>query len=519
MTDINRKKLLRRVRRQRVQTDTHHHHRPGLARRDFLRRIGIGAGAIAASTQLPILGRMRQALAQTTTPGYKALVCVFLDGGNDDNNLLIPTAGELRDQYVAGRGVLALTEGLHALTPANTSQAFGVNPSCPGIAQLFNQGDLSFVANVGMLAYPIANREEYRNNAVPLPLQLFSHSDQQVQWQTGIADQPFRTGWGGKVATELDALNGAGERIPMAVSLDGTSSFLIGDTVSQYVLKASGVSTLSGYGTDYSGAVNPDGSYRLDRDQGRRLKMLDDIAAFARSDADALFAGEHARVYGRARDAEAKVGNALVEAAAAEAAGGFLFDDIFASAGATDDLGDQLKMVARVIAGRNATGNTRQIFFVRYGGFDTHSAQAGAHGPLMTELSAALKGFWDSLVALGVENDVTTFTASEFNRTFTPNGEDTQAGADHAWGGHAMIMGGAVDGQKIFGTFPSLVVGAEMDVDNSRGRFFPTTSVDQYSAVLAHWLGVDTGGIDAMFPNLGRFDDPFLPGSSLRFFG
>ncbi len=493
--------------------------RVAIHRRQFLKSACAGVGMAAVSSQLEMMNKMRSVMAQTGGGGYKALVCVFLEGGNDSSNLLIPTGGELRDQYVEGRGILALTSGLHALSPTNTTQQFGLNPNCGGLADLFNAGNLSFLANVGMLAYPFSSREEYRDGLVPRPLQLFSHSDQQVQWQTGIADQAFRTGWGGKVATALDPLNGSGDRIPMAVSVDGTSSFLIGDTVSQYVLNANGVSSLDGYGTSYSGAVNADGTYRLDRDQGRRLSMLDEIASIARDDDQDLFAGEHARVYGRARDAEAKVSAALAEATAAETGGAFSFDDLFTAAGATDDLGNQLKMVARLIAGRAATGNTRQIFFVRYGGFDTHQAQLGAHAPLMAELSAAFKGFWDSLNAIGMQDAVTTFTSSEFNRTFSPNGTNSSAGADHAWGGHAMVMGGGVDGRKIFGAFPSLVVGSEMDVDSSRGRFFPTTSVEQYSAVLANWFGVDSGGLEVIFPNLSRFDDPFGAGANLRLFG
>ena len=182
------------------------------------------------------------------------------------------------------------------------------------------------------------------------------------------------------------------------------------------------------------------------------------------------------------------------------------FDTIFASAATS--LGDQLKMIAKLIAGRSALGNNRQIFFCQVSGYDTHQVQLSSHASLMTELSNALKAFYDTTVALGVDGAVTTFTMSDFNRTFTPNGTDTTGGSDHAWGGHAIAMGGSVFGKKLYGAFPSLKLGTNNDTDKNRGRWIPTTSVDQYSAVLAKWFGVDSNSMSAIFPNLPRFDDP-----------
>ena len=478
-----------------------------LPRRGFLKSMCAGATLAATTSQLSLLAGARSVAAQAGD--YKALVCVFLSGGNDSNNLLIPMSGDRRDEYETGRGVLALSDGLHPLNPdPDTAGEFGVHPSCSGIANMYNSGALAFVANVGTLAHPIVDRDAYLAGSVPLPRGLFAHNSQQALWQTGIADQRSRTGWGGELGDRVGPL-GADLKL---VSTAGNANFLVGQHQPLYVMSSSGAVSLSGLGTKaapYSDAVDSDGNY-LDTNEGRRLSMTERLAQMAQSSGDP-FAGHYASVFDRARATESTVRDVFALASDT----GVDFDGIFADA--DDSLSSQLKMVARLIAGRAAGTSNRQIFFVRARSFDQHNRLLEIHEARMNEVNAALFGFWQSLTALGAEDLVTTFTASEFNRTLTPNRSGAEAGADHAWGGHSMVMGGAVDGGKIFGTFPSLAIGQGLDVSD-RGRFIPTTSVEQYSAVLANWFGVNPDELPMIFPNLSRFDDP-LTHVRLQLFG
>ena len=501
------------------------------SRRDFLRQSACASlGVTGLVNALAHMRLMTAAMAQGGTGGgYKALVCLFLNGGHDANNLLVP-AGDaasdpLRADYEAGRGVLALPSAtLAPLTVPAATQAFsrhhgglvppmGVHPEAAPLAALFNSGDLAFVSNVGTLAWPVATRQDYLDGIVPLPPQLFSHSDQQTQWQSSIPDKPFTSGWGGRAADLLNASynDPASSKVSMSISLAGINSFQIGTTgeVVQYVVKETGTLPLSGFGTDYSSALNPDGSYKT-TDTGLRFKAFEDIMRLTH---DNLHEEEYNRIVARARATEGTIGAALTAASAS----GVDFDALFA--GADSKLGDQLKMVARLIAGRGVLGNNRQVFFCQVGGYDTHQTLLTSHAELVTELANAMSAFHDALQALGVWNDVTTFTASDFNRTFTANNADAaKAGSDHAWGSHAMVMGGAVNGGDIYGHFPSLKLGAaggSIDAGGgNRGRWIPDVSVDQYSAVLASWMGAGSNELEAIFPNLPRFDDPFATASA-----
>lgn len=505
------------------------------SRRDFLRQTTCASLGLTGLVNMLAHMRLITAAVAEGSPdggGYKALVCIFLNGGNDSNNMLLPigdpTSDELRADYESARGILALDRSIcHTLNvPASTqvfqkhhgatTPAMGVHPTAQPLAELFNAGDLAFVCNAGTLAYPIATRNEYRNDLVPVPPQLFSHSDQQVQWQSSIPDKPFTSGWGGRIADLMNASYNANAKVSMSISLDGINSFQIGTSgaVTQYAVTRSGALSLNGFGTNYSNAYldpnNPSAGYKTS-DTGQRLRALEKVMQLTH---DNLLEDEYSKIFDRARSTEGVI-NAATTAAAAT---GVDFDAKFATA--DSKLGDQLKMVAKLIAGRNTLGNERQIFFVQVGGYDTHQVHLNSHGNLMEELASALKAFRDTLSdpSITMFDNVTTFTASDFSRTFTPNGDDAAtSGSDHAWGGHCIVMGGSVQGGNLYGHYNPLKTGdtsGSFDSSSSRGRWIPDTSVDQYASVMARWMGVGSSELETIFPNLPRFDDPLTTSSA-----
>lgn len=493
---------------------------------------------------------MQGVLNAQVTSDYRALVCVFLAGGNDSNNTLIPFSGTARTDYATGRGVLAIPTGTDAsnpleelfahqlsTVPAEVAAAdplggylgtFATHPQCGYIRDMFNADELAFVCNVGTLVQPGITRANY--SASKKPPQLFSHSDQVTQWQSSVPDQPFTSGWGGRIADILDPVHNSAGTASMSISIAGVNSFQVSPTglVTPYVMRSSGVVGLSGYtggspSTTYGGAVvNPsilfqDSNY-LTNERGRRLRAFEQILQMTNN---SLMENAYNGVMMSARVTEGVVGSALAVTAAGN---GSTLDTHFTNAFAgaepginlNNDFTNQMKLVARLIAGRNELGNNRQIFFVQLGGFDTHTTQipsvgnvyATGHTGLMNYLNRTLKAFRDSLQALGVWNNVVTCTASDFTRTFTANKTDSSAGSDHAWGGHALVMGGPVLGGRLYGKFPPLKLGGaanSIDATGSSGRWIPSTAVDQYAAVLAHWLGVSTTDLPTIFPNLTRF--------------
>ena len=491
-----------------------------MSRRAFIRQTSCAAlGITGLVNTLAHLTLTRAALAQTTpATDYKALVVLFLYGGNDSNNMLMPRLGHPGyTDYKASRGVLGILDpndpayvaGRPASIPlASGGQGLGVHPSLQPLANLFAAGELAFVANVGTLAYPLT-RAQYQAGSVPIPIQLFSHSDQQIEWQSSVADKPFVSGWGGRVADLLKQAGYAGDKVSLSLTMSGINSLQVGSEVTQYSVGPNGAVELSGYGTGYSSGRNADGTYRTNS-TGVRLKAFDEITAYTHQH---LLEEGYNQVVRSARASEALIGTAFTAAAAS----GVDIDALFA--GATTSLGTQLRTIAKLIAGRNSLDNRRQIFFCSVGGYDTHADQLNSHNGLMAELGTSLQAFSNALVALGVNDNVLTMTHSDFTRTFTPNGTDaTKAGSDHGWGGHHIVMGGPVLGGQIYGTFPSLKIGLDQDAGNSgRGRWIPTSSVDQYAAVAARWLGVESSAMDAIFPNLGRFNDPFGASANLGY--
>lgn len=498
-------------------------------RRTFLRQAACAAlGATALVNTISCLHLTSAALAQgASKDDYKALVCIFLTGGNDANNLLIPAGSAasdpLRADYEYGRGNLAIADVDNGLVIPASTRAFmkhfgtykplmAAHPSAPEIATLFNGGELAFVCNVGTLAEPIETRNAYLNGSVLVPDDLFSHSDQRMAWQTSVPTSHSTTGWGGRTADLLhESFNADGSQVSMSISLAGINTFQrsVLDATRPFAVGTDGVKSLIDFGNShdpYKDAYHEGGSfvnptYRENR-TGARLQALENLVRLSRSN---LLAQDYAGKVVNARVLEQTIGAAI--SAASES--GVDFDQHFNSA--QTDLGDQLKVVAQLIAGRSELGNRRQIFFVSVDGYDIHKEHLPAHAQLLGELSTALMAFRNVLQAMGDWNNVVTFTASDFNRTFSSNGSDVSAGTDHAWGGHAMVMGGPVHGGNLYGHFPSLKVGdhaESIDAQYGRGRWIPAVAVDQYSAVLARWLGVESSAMDEIFPNLHRFDDP-----------
>jgi uncharacterized protein (DUF1501 family) len=459
---------------------------PESSRRRFLGQCCAAVGTtgfLSALSNLRLIGAAASPGNGPTTPNtaaaiasdYKALVCVFLAGGNDANNLIVPT-GSGYAGYAAARSILALpSSALLSLAPKTTDgRTFGLHPSLAELNTLFTAGKTALLANVGTLVYP-TTRAQYLTKTVPLPPQLFSHADQQVQWQHSVPDGAPSTGWGGRIADLVNAFN-SNNQISMSVSLDGTNIFQVGNRVSQYAVSTSGAITFAG---------NTGGNNSLSYQAQRDIFNQSQPGLF-----DAAFAG----ISGSSITNSDSLNTTLATAPA------------IATAFPTTALGNQLKMVARLIAASPSLGLKRQVFFVRAHGWDLHSAQvdqanrvAGAHAALFQELSQGLNAFYNATTELGVANQVTAFTASDFGRSYRSNGE----GSDHGWGNHQLIVGGAVKGGDIYGRMPNLTI--DGPDDTGQGRWIPTTSVDEYAATLATWFGVSATDLPTVLPNVGRF--------------
>jgi uncharacterized protein (DUF1501 family) len=483
-----------------------------ITRRDFIRRTACAAvGTAAMTAAIRDLRFMNAAVAQSNITDYKALVCIFLQGGNDSNNLILPTLQSQYNNYAAIRTpVLAIPQS--AILPVTSldgdGNTYGLHPSCPELQTIFGEGKLAFLFNTGTLVYPIT-RAEYLAGTTATPPQLFSHADQQTQWQTSVPDQPPTTGWGGRCADLLNAVQ-PGAPISLMVSLAGANTFEVGNIVQQYSVSTSGAISLSMPGTPSGGAST------------NRLPTLMNILGLPYTN---LQSQAYAGVAEQAINSGALLNNAISNTAAAT----YWTNDFpvkitppEGGAAFTSTLSPQLQMVARLIAAGSTSaanggfGMKRQIFFCQVGGYDLHTGQTdysnnnpnnvliGAHTNLLAELSQSIYAFQRAMEQLGLSNNVTCFTASDFGRTFPSNGQ----GSDHGWGSHHLILGGAVNGQRTYGQFPALTVNGPNDT--STGRWIPTTAIDQYFATLATWFGVDNSNLSTVFPNIGRFAAPNL---------
>ncbi len=453
-----------------------------VTRRRMLKAIA-GAGAISATGTLDGLG-LSAALAQSApVTDYKALVCVFLFGGNDANNLVVPLDPAEYNLYATARGAqagggVALTQAqLLAIKPKLLNKDYGLHPAMVGMKTLFDGGKMAVTANVGTLAEPLT-KAEYAAASKARPEQLFSHSDQQLQWQTSISKGIVRTGWGGRMADVIGPSNGS--NFPMITSIAGSAVYLNGNTPRLLAIPSTGSFGLSTFGNAAAETARVTALKNImNLNAGNDfVREADDLFAQAIGASDLL--------------------NPIITA------NNTTITPIFANA--TSSIGNQLRQVAKLIEARNTIGLKRQIFFVSLGGFDTHTNQITLQNNLFGQLDAALKAFYDATVQMGVANQVTAFTMSDFGRTLKPA---SGGGSDHGWGSHQMMVGGAVRGQEFYGTFPNQTLGGPNDV-STNGRYIPTTSVDQYGATLAKWFGVAPSDMSTVFPNIGRFSNTDL---------
>ena len=445
-------------------------------RRDFIRNGSAIAAATAAFGHYP-----GAAFAQGVGTGapfndYKALVCVFMYGGNDCFNMLVPTSNAEYNVYAASRQNMAIDQGtLLAINPLTSDGAtYGLHPSMTGLQGLFESNRMALVNNVGPLVEPTI-KDDFYNQSVLLPPQLFSHNDQQDQWQSLKGVVPSKTGWAGRIA-DLIRTNVAGQQLATNASLFGNTLFQSADETVPYVMGNSGPLQFPGFADPNDPNADP--------------ILIEQRLAFERilgASYDSIYERGFAEVQQRAVSTADLVTNALNNAPALN------------TAFPISQLGTELNTVARLIASRAELGMQRQIFFVAIGGFDTHDDQLSNQPDLLADVSDSMTAFYDATVELGVSDSVTSFTQSDFGRTLTSNGD----GTDHAWGGIQMVVGDAVNGRNMYGSFPDLALDGPDDVGG--GRLIPTTAADQYAATLAKWFGIPDVDLESVAPNLGNF--------------
>lgn len=444
-----------------------------LNRRDFL-KTSSAAAAGAAFAHYPGMAYSQSLATLAPFNDYKALVCVFMFGGNDSYNMLIPRSNAEYNVYAATRQNMAVAQqDLLAINPLTSDGTdYGLHPSMAGMQGLFESGKAAFLCNMGPLVEP-TTKTEYFNQSVQLPPQLFSHNDQQDQWHSlkGIATS--KTGWAGRVA-DLLRTNVANQQLATNVSLFGNSLFQSADETIAYVMGNSGPVPF----TAFSNSGDPDDLFYQQRLAFERVLDANHPTVYERGFAD---------VQRRAIDTVDLVSGALDQAPT-------LVTQFPAS-----QLGNQLRTVAEMIAVRDVMQMERQVFFVAAGGFDSHDDQILNQPGLLGGVSDSMTAFYDSMVELGISDSVTAFTQSDFARTLTSNGD----GTDHAWGGHQMVVGDSIQGQNLFGTYPDLAIDSNDDVGG--GRMIPTTSADQYAATLAKWFGVEDVDLPTVAPNIGNF--------------
>lgn len=476
----------------------------------YSRRQFLGSASCAALGSMGMLSTLLNLkLASTASaaglgndPGgddYRALVCVFLSGGNDSFNMILPRGGSAYDEYAAVRGDLALpASSLLPLSPLNYSaKDLGTHPglrdfqtpggsSLPGLRSLFESGKAAFVCNLGTLVRPITQADFLAERH--LPLGLFSHSDQIEQWQTSIPETRSLSGWAGRIADVLESSYNSDTRVSMNISINGSNLWQSGRNTVEFAVYPGGVEDLSGYegrGSVKGAAVDNQlaAHYQnvLERTFQRRLRDSIDAYQLVRT------------------ATEYEQGNDPLDP--------YPFPDNY--------LGDQLRMVVRCISGRGVLGHRRQTFFVELGGWDHHDEVLNNQSEMLPMVSEAVAAFQNALEGLGLSEKVTLFSASDFGRTLTSNGQ----GSDHAWAGHHFVVGGAVKGRRLFGResaggnaalgfYPDLALGNPLDTEEStwsRGRLIPTISVDEYFAELALWFGVPRSDLHRILPNIGNF--------------
>jgi uncharacterized protein (DUF1501 family) len=441
-------------------------------RRQFLLGSLASAGLVSSPMTMGMnLGLGQRLLAQTSTPivGYKALVCIFLYGGHDSLNLLVPTDATEYNSYAHTRQNLAYApEAVTPITPLQTpTYSVGMPSSATSLLELFNQDKLVIVSNVGPMR-EMAVKDQILANKALRPPQLFSHNDQQALWQAGVDSTNATTGWAGRMA---DLLMDTSNPLSMNMTTYGSNLWQSGIQAQSFAVNTEGPQTFDG----------------LDPAQDWNLYRYD---AFARI--RALSSHPLTQEYSRRIDTAEVNNTKLIEALAQLTPSNIDYPR-------RNPLSDQLKMTADLIQSQTLLGHNRQIFFVGLGGFDTHDNQVERLPDLVNKIGDAMLAFQNDLTARGVSQYVTTFTQSDFGRTLTSNGD----GTDHGWGGHQLVMGDDVIGRTIAGALPSFALGSSDDLED--GRIIPTTSVEQYGAALGRWFGLSDTDLQQVFPNLNRF--------------
>ena len=447
---------------------THH-----VSRRAFLQRASALSLAGSAAPWAINLAAMGEAAAATAAD-YKALVCVFLYGGNDYGNTLIPYDNSRYALYQGMRPTLAYAQGALAptlLTPNVALPAglqYALAPELSPLLPLFNASRLAVMLNVGTLVQP-TTKAQYTAKSVPLPPKLFSHNDQQSVWQSS-APEGAASGWGGRMGDLFQA--GNGNATFTCVNVSGNAVYLSGHSAVQYQVGPGGPVALNGVKNPLFGSATCSAALRT----------------LVTAPSSHLFENEYTRVTSRSLTAGDALSTAL--------AGGPVINTVFP---AGNSLGDQLKLVARMISTASEVGAKRQVFFVSLGGFDNHDGLAAIHPGLLTSVADAMSAFYAATVELGVASQVTSFTASDFGRTLTADD-----GSDHGWGSMHFMLGGAVNGGRFYGTPPVVANGGPDDV--GQGRLLPSTSVDQYAATLGKWFGISNTDLLTVLPNLSHWD-------------
>ena len=443
-----------------------------ISRRNFLEKTAM----LAAATGLGRIGLLSARAQNVPASDYKALICVFMLGGNDGHNLLVPLNGQASTDYKNARGSLAIPDQNTPIVPvsAKNGTPYGLNGGLTSLHPLWAQGKLAAIANVGLLVKP-TTRAQYLGATVGLPTNLFSHSDQVISMQAGNPFGSGGTGWAGRIADAIRSMN-ANSTFPPGISFAGSSLFCAGNIVQS-------TSLIPGYNLAADGMAAWPASAAAAKSQA-----LQEIVTF-------------------------DSGLSLIQAANSVRADGIELNGMLtglAGGGVTTvfpgtSIGQQLKQVAQLISLRGTTGMKRQVFFCAIGGFDTHSAQSWQQWDLLTQVSDAMMALYNATIEMGIADKVTTFTASEFGRSLQPSG----TGSDHGWGSHQIMVGGAVQGGDLYGTFPNLALGGPDDT-GARGVLIPTTSLDQFGATCAKWFGVAPEDMPTVFPNLGNFATPDL---------
>jgi uncharacterized protein (DUF1501 family) len=445
------------------------------SRRAFLRDTLKSVTAMGAMGAMSKFGEINALAAGGA--GYQALVCIFLSGGNDGHNTVVPisTAQQNYSLYLQGRHSLALPQA--SLLPiVNGSDTYGLHPSLVEIQGLYNQGKAAVLANVGMLVQPIDRTAYNTNNSAIVPAALFSHSDQSSQWQSAIPNGIASSGWGGRITDLLQSQN-SGAIFPPITTTSSCGLFCTG----QQTFPASVPPPIPG-------VSGPTGMATLSAVQNAPATL---------AGMQQLLTFDNGLQLVQAGNGIVTRGNTYANTLTA------LLKNVTLKTQfpANNPLAAQLQTVANVMSVRSQLGLTRQIFFCQLGGFDTHGGQSAIQQQLLQQLSQAVLAFYQATQELAADQSVTTFTASEFGRTLTPSGTD---GSDHAWGNHHFIIGSAVKGGQFYGNFPLLALGGNYDA-NTRGTLIPTTAVDQYGSTLAQWFGVAAGSLPSVFPNIGNF--------------